>query len=68
MKDNKETSCNCFKWGKEGAEGRDDGVIKPMYNISLLGIINVNPPRENKLKNLKRNKDLIVCDMQQINK
>jgi hypothetical protein len=27
MKSNKETSCNCFKWGGEGAEGRDGGVI-----------------------------------------
>jgi hypothetical protein len=21
MKENKETSCNCFKWGREGVEG-----------------------------------------------
>jgi hypothetical protein len=25
MKQNKEASCNCFKWGKEGVRGRDDG-------------------------------------------
>jgi hypothetical protein len=25
MKQNEETSCNCFMWGREGVEGRDNG-------------------------------------------
>jgi hypothetical protein len=27
MKQNKETSCNCFKWGGEGLRGRDGGSV-----------------------------------------
>jgi hypothetical protein len=38
MKQNKETSCNCFKWSWEGVGGRDDGgdltnvQCKPNWN------------------------------------
>jgi hypothetical protein len=26
MKQNKETSCNCFKWGRRGARGKDGAM------------------------------------------
>jgi hypothetical protein len=44
---NKETSCNCFKWGREGVGGRDEGAMCLMYNLSLIGIGTMTPPLYN---------------------
>jgi hypothetical protein len=45
MKQNKETSCKCFKRGRERVHGeRWWGQSKPMYNISLFRRVAMNPP------------------------
>jgi hypothetical protein len=43
VKWNKETSCNCFKWGREGVKGERRWDI-----INLIGIVIMNPPLYNK--------------------
>jgi hypothetical protein len=39
MKQNNETSCNSFRWGREGV----NRWWRAMYNISLFGIVTMNP-------------------------
>jgi hypothetical protein len=36
MKQDEETSCNCFKWGGEGIDGTDDGgnVTNVQYKLN----------------------------------
>jgi hypothetical protein len=41
---NKEISCNCFKWGKERVEGEREWWCLAKYNVSLIGIVTMNPP------------------------
>jgi hypothetical protein len=45
MKQNEETSCNCFKWGGEEVEGGEmAGRSNQCTNVRLLGIVTANVP------------------------
>jgi hypothetical protein len=44
VKKNKDTSCNCCKWGGEGPGRQMIGAMKVMYSISLIRTVAVNHP------------------------
>jgi hypothetical protein len=44
MKENKETSCNSFKWDREGGRGERQWGDLTNVHISLFGIVTMNLP------------------------
>jgi hypothetical protein len=44
MKYNKEISCNCFKWGREGAEGERWGNLTNVHYYYTIWIVTMIPP------------------------
>jgi hypothetical protein len=62
MKQNKETSCKYFKWGGEGAVGRDNGgnvtnvQYKSNQNCHYSGVSHSTPPVPGRARMLRKDR------------